>query len=158
MSDESEVNFGYKGSMHQIGDNYGEYKQCSISIDVSVIKNMMNDSRYEKRVKDLITLAQQNQKNDVAYGVKEGWSYMEYNIMEGDNAKPEVNIGYSQTHYSTDEELKALWQKDFDSEKWKKYAEDKERELFDTFMKMTSGENYVRNQIVESEENSVNEM
>lgn len=99
-----------------------------------------------------------NQKNDVAYGVKEGWSYMEYNIMEGDNAKPEVNIGYSQTHYSTDEELKALWQKDFDSDKWKKYAEDKERELFDTFMKMTSGENYVRNQIVESEENSVNEM
>lgn len=140
------INLGYQGSSNQVGDNYGDYSQCSVSIDISTIKHMMKDPNYEKRISGLVERSQHNYRSDVMYGTKEGWSYMDYNIEEGDNNEPEFSIGYSRVRYSTDAEVKAMWKKEEDAKTWSNLVNDKKNEMFDTFLKMTSsGENYTRN-------------
>lgn len=42
---------GYKNSLHQIGNSFGEPGQCSISIDISVIRQMQQDPEYAEKVR-----------------------------------------------------------------------------------------------------------
>lgn len=42
--------YGYKGHMNQVGDNFSSPSQVSVQIDVAVIRRMMEDEDYAKRV------------------------------------------------------------------------------------------------------------
>ena len=99
---------GYKDSMNQVGDNFGCAGQCSISIDVKVIENMMQDSSYEISAKgwieDSISRYSQYEKNNQLIGME----YTSVHI-EDDNSRVSTAIVGSHLPYSTEEEVKAIW-------------------------------------------------
>ena len=99
---------GYLNSMNQIGDNFGEAGQCSISIDISVIEKMMKDSNYEEKIKYIIGGTKSMYSQYEAQAQSEGYSYVSV-VIEEEAGKLSYGVKQSVMRYSTEEEVKEIW-------------------------------------------------
>ena len=102
---------GYNNSMNQIGGNYGENGQCSISIDISVIKHMQDDISYEQKMKGMIQNTYDQYSTYEAAAMSDGCPYVSVSF-EDNNGQPMRSITQSVSFFSTEEELKAMWSDD----------------------------------------------
>lgn len=99
--------FGYKNSLHQVGDNYGANGQCSITIEINVIKRMMEDPAYENEAKALIEESQR------CYSMYEldtkacGMKYTDVGLQD-ENGRILHSVGHYPRRFSTEEELLAM--------------------------------------------------
>ncbi|MBR5635673.1 MAG: hypothetical protein IKW81_01935 [Pseudobutyrivibrio sp.] len=128
--------FGYNDSLNQVGDNYSELGQISIDIDVAVIRKMQNDPSFEEEV--LATI--ENIKTyHVAYqqeAINSGMPYMDYCLqLEGDELQK--SQGYYSSKYSTEEELRRMWDAEEYQRKMGQYFEEQKAELIEIYLKMT---------------------
>lgn len=136
-SQQSNVYLGYKNSMNQIGENFGSVGQCSISIDVTVIKHMMNDPQYENQVKDEINYTVNHYS---LYEEETKLCGMQYTsvCLQDENGKFEPAIVRSHVPYSTEEEVREMWNH-LESNTKKEILnrhETQSIDLFDQFMEM----------------------
>lgn len=99
---------GYLNSMNQIGDNFGEAGQCSISIDISVIEKMMKDSNYEEKIKYIIGGTKGMYSQYEARAQSEGYSHVSV-VIEEEAGKLSYGVQQSVMRYSTEEEVKEIW-------------------------------------------------
>lgn len=97
--------------MNQIGGNYGENGQCSISIDISVIKHMQDDISYEQKMKGMIQNTYDQYSTYEAAAMSDGCPYVSVSF-EDNNGQPMRSITQSVSSFSTEEELKAMWSDD----------------------------------------------
>ncbi|WP_090171394.1 DUF6033 family protein [Pseudobutyrivibrio sp. 49] len=128
--------FGYNDSLNQVGDNYSKLGQISIDIDVAVIRKMQNDPSFEEKV--LATIG--NIKTyHVAYqqeAINSGMPYMDYCLqLEGD--KLQQSEGYFSSKYSTEEELRRMWDTEEYQRKMGQFFEEQKAELIEIYLKMT---------------------
>ena len=99
---------GYLNSMNQIGDNFGEAGQCSISIDISVVEKMMKDSDYEQKIKHIIEGTKGMYPQYEARAQSEGYPYVSV-VIEEEAGKLSYGVMQSVMRYSTEEEVKEIW-------------------------------------------------
>lgn len=102
------VCIGYNNSMNQIGENFGEPGQCSIDIDVAVIRKMQSDPDYELRIKSLIRNSVHNYPVYETWAKQEDYGYTSVNIEEEDG-EPVRSVCLSRMAYSTEEEVRRMW-------------------------------------------------
>lgn len=131
-----EVNLGYGNSMNQIGDNFGNPGQYSISIDVSVINRMMESPEYENMILHKIDNIRSMYPQYEQENRKEGLNYMcvQLNDVGG---KLEVSQLLSSNPFSTEEQIKEMWGNDSLSNQFVKKIQNVQNDMFDTYMKMT---------------------
>lgn len=98
---------GYKNSLHQVGENYGANGQCSITIDVSSIRRMIEDPSYEIGVKASIEEAQKKYPQYELDTKACGMNYTDV-VIEDDNGKIQYSVGHFPRRFSTEEELLAM--------------------------------------------------
>lgn len=98
---------GYKNSLNQVGENFGAHGQCSIDIEINVIKRMMQDPSYAIGVKAWI---EDSQKSYAQYEKETEACGMIYTSvsLEDDNGRIVQGICRSRLSYSTEEELLAM--------------------------------------------------
>lgn len=99
---------GYNNSFNQVGSNFGNKGQCSITIDASVIKRMQEDPRYEQAVKGMIENTRSRYSEFEAGALKDGYQYVSVSI-EDNNGKPQRGTIQSYYPYSTEDEVKSMW-------------------------------------------------
>lgn len=98
---------GYGGSMNQIGEGFGHPGQCSIQIDISVIKKMQQNPEYEKHVKGTIQDARDTYSMYESQARKDGYPYVCVEIEDG-GARPQTSLVNSKMPFSTEEEIKEM--------------------------------------------------
>ena len=101
-------NTGYNNSLNQVGENYGAIGQCSISLDVKVIENMMNDPNYARGVNHWIEYIQNDYSLFEDESKQLGCSYTDVSI-EDDNGRCFFSVGHYHLPFSTENELKEIW-------------------------------------------------
>lgn len=97
---------GYKGNSYQQGDNFSCPGQCSIQIDVNVIRKMMTDPEYEFSVRGRISNMISDYSRYEQWAREEGYGYCYVGLRDGEDGKLEEFIGFSQSQVSTDEEIR----------------------------------------------------
>ena len=99
---------GYNNSMNQVGENFGEMGQCSIQIDVSVIKKMMQDQQYAENVHGWIQAFEQNYGSHATDVSSHGNSNFCFTI---DDFGEGIQTGRlcANSSFSTEEEVKRMW-------------------------------------------------
>jgi hypothetical protein len=127
---------GYGGSMNQVGSGFGNFGQCSISIDVGVIRRMLSDPEYERRVKGIIDSSRCNYKNYEQAALEDGFSYVCVNL-EDEDGKVVRSKTQASSPFSTEDEVRKLWADDKLSEKMVRKFDAMENELLDTFLSFT---------------------
>lgn len=98
---------GYKNSLHQVGDNFGAIGQCSIAIEINVIKRMMEDPAYENVAKAWIEESQEKYSQYESETKACGMIYTSV-FLQDDNGRPAAGVTRSRMSYSTEEELLAM--------------------------------------------------
>ncbi len=129
----NEHSLGYKGSMNQIGNNFGKSGQCSISIDVAVIRKMQSDPNYEKQIKGIIESCKKNYSKYESNALSDGFPNICVNI-EDEGGKPIKSITQSPVAFSTEDEVKQLWNDKISSSKIVRRFDSMEEDLLDTFL------------------------
>lgn len=130
-------NLGYKNSMNQVGNNFGEMYQYSIEIDVSVIRKMMSDPLFESNTNNYFqTLIEQVYPQFQADAVRDGMSNMCMTLdMEGDRL--DVGATYSHCHFSNEEEVRKMWADEEYQKTIGQIFEKQKADLMDIYLKMT---------------------
>lgn len=131
---------GYNNSMNQIGSNFGEINQYSISIDISVIRNMQRDPAYEASVLDTIQDTQARYSNYQSRAKEQGMFYFCVNI-EDNGGNIQRSTTYSHTAFSTEDEVKAMWNKNTQASHAIEKLEEVQNELLENYMKLLSEHN-----------------
>ncbi len=98
---------GYGGSMNQMGESFGSPGQCSIQIDISVLKKMQQDPEYEKHVKGTIQDARDTYSMYESQAGRDGYPYVCVEIEDG-GARPQMSLVNSKMPFSTEEEIKEM--------------------------------------------------
>lgn len=140
------VGIGYNNSMNQIGENFGELGQCSIEIDVAVIRKMQSDPDYELRIKSLIRDSINNYPVYESWAKQEDYGYTSVDIEEEDG-EPVRGVCLSSMVYSTEEEVRQIWA---DNEKQGRADDSLKKKIYircmgvknsliDDYMKLTGG-------------------
>ncbi len=99
---------GYKGNSYQQGENFSFPDQCSIRIDVDVIKRMIGDQEYSLDVYGKIQNIISDYKHSVEFGKGQGFEYC-YAGLSHEDGRLTRFTGYSHSKVSTDEELMEMW-------------------------------------------------
>ena len=99
---------GYKGNSYQQGENFSSPNQCSIDIDVSVIRKMMADPEYERQLRGTIQNKIMDFPTYVQWAQKEGYGYC-YVGLSDEGGKLVEYMGFSHDRVSTDEEMREIW-------------------------------------------------
>ncbi len=100
---------GYGGSMNQIGEGFGSPGQCSIQVDISVLRKMQQDPEYEKQVKGIIQDAKDTYSVYENQAGRDGYLYTCVEIEDG-GARPQRALVNSKMPFSTEEEIRELWE------------------------------------------------
>lgn len=128
-------NLGYKNSMNQVGENFGEMGQCSIEIDISVIEKMMQDPKYEQQANGWIQAFEQNYAGHAADVASSGCSNFCFTIHDfGDGIQTGRTCGFGP--FSTEEEVREMWADEEYKNKATNYVEQKKSALTDAYLKM----------------------
>lgn len=135
LMDTSKICLGYNGSMNQVGNNFSGIGQCSISIDIEVIRNMQKDSEYAQNVRGMIRLVERNYA-DVERDARQcGMMYASVNI-EDEGGKLLRSCAFSTTPASTEEEVQRMWNMDDFQKHLNRKISDMQDNLLDNYMKM----------------------
>ena len=129
------LSLGYNGSMNQIGNNFGGKGNCSISIDIAVIKRMQSDPQYEQSVKGLIEDSRRRYSEFEAGALQDGYQYVSVSI-EDNNGKPQRGVVQTNYPYSTEDEVKSMWSSGEYSNRVVSIVDDIKSEAADIFFKM----------------------
>ena len=129
------LTLGYNGSMNQIGNNFGGKGNCSISIDIAVIKRMQSDPQYEQSVKGLIEDSRRRYSEFEAGALQDGYQYVSVSI-EDNNGKPQRGVVQTNYPYSTEDEVKSMWSSGEYSNRVVSIVDDIKSEAADIFFKM----------------------
>lgn len=133
---EGEVSLGYKNSMNQVGSNFGYPGQVSVSIDVSVIKKMQQDPEYEKEVRGLIERSRDYHSADKADAARLGYNYFATSIDDA-NGHPATSQTMSYSPFSTEEQIKALWNREGKDSNVMTIFEKQRQEMLNAFLDIT---------------------
>lgn len=105
----SSLYIGYKGNSYQQGNNFSSPGQCSIQIDVAVIRNMMTNPEYELQVRGRIqNIVSFDYSQFEQWAQHDGCEYCYVGLMD-ENGKLTECIGFAESRIPTDEELRELW-------------------------------------------------
>ncbi|SDI52933.1 hypothetical protein SAMN05421493_11735 [Pseudobutyrivibrio sp. 49] len=127
---------GYNNSMNQVGENFGEMGQCSIQIDVSVIKKMMQDQQYAENVHGWIQSFEQNYGSHATDVTSHGNSNFCFTI---DDFGEGIQTGRlcANSSFSTEEEVKRMWANEDYQKSVGQLFEKQKADLIDIYLKMT---------------------
>lgn len=139
---EGEVNLGYKNSMNQVGSNFGYPGQVSISIDVSVIKKMQQDPEYEKEVRGIIERSRDYHSDDKADAARLGYTYFATSIDDA-NGRPASSQTMSYSPFSTEEQIKTLWDGEDKDSNVMSIFEKQRQEMLNVFLNIQSSKKAV---------------
>lgn len=107
----NQVAFGYNGSLNQVGEGFGKPGQCSIDIDVAVIRHMQSDEAYETRIRAMI----EDSRNKYSFyedrALRDGFFYVCV-VIEEEGGEPLYGVANSRMPFSTEEELKEMWKEE----------------------------------------------
>lgn len=137
---------GYNNSFNQVGVNFGNMGQCSITLDVSVIERMQKDPQYEERVKGMIQNSYDRYSEYTSRALEDGYSYMSL-VIEDNNGMPTRSIQQSNSDYSTEDEVRKMWNMDSDTKKISLQFEEQKKALIDSYLKMLDENSKVRNKL-----------
>ena len=126
---------GYNNSFNQVGNNFGHSGQCSITLDVSVIKKMQEDPRYEQSVKGMIENTKTRYSEFETDALKDGYQYVSVSI-EDNGGKPQRAIAQSNVPCSTEDEVRSMWNSVEYSSRIVSIVDDLKSEAADIFFKM----------------------
>ena len=103
---------GYKDSMNSVGENYGSVGQRSVTIDVKVIQNMMENTEYALNVhcwmEHIVERYPLWEEETQSMGMK----YTDVNIEDDDGNGATWSVGHYNLPFSTEEEVRAIWAKE----------------------------------------------
>ncbi len=129
------LTLGYNGSMNQVGNNFGGKGNCSISIDIAVIKRMQSDPQYEQRIKGMIEDSKRRYSEFESDALKDGYQYVSVTI-EDNNGQPQRGVAQSNYPYSTEDEVKCMWNSGEYYQRTVRLVEDIKSEAADIFFNM----------------------
>lgn len=108
LTDRSEQYGFYENGFHQKGKNFGGHGQCSIDIDIEVIRRMQSDEDYALRVQGSIERIERNYAEYEAEGNADGYQYTCASLSHEDG-RLVTSITHSMQPFSTEEEIKEKW-------------------------------------------------
>lgn len=138
--DETSYHLGYQNSMNQRGKNFSYPGQCSIKIDVAVIKHMQQDPKYADHIIGSI------KNTKIEYGLfermgrEEGLPYICRNFTEV-NGDLQLSITCAGYPFSTEEEVREMHKNDHDTEASMNKYEQMKKELLDHYLEMLQKSN-----------------
>lgn len=126
---------GYKNSLHQVGKNFGEPGQYSISIDISVIRQMQQDPEYAENVRGKIEFVKGMYRKWAQDAAADNSPYISVTL---DDEKGRLSDGITQSGfpYSTEEQLLSMRRKYTFSSKANQVFTSTQDSLLDTYMEM----------------------
>jgi hypothetical protein len=128
---------GYNNSMNQVGNNFGTMNQCSINIDAAVVKHMQQDPVYESRVLGSIKDIEGRYSYYQGNAREQGAMYLCVNI-EDNGGNVQKSATYSQNPFSTEKEVKELWDEESRASDARNKVENVQRELLENYMNLLS--------------------
>lgn len=126
---------GYNNSFNQIGDNFGNSGQCSITIDKKVIENMQKDTVYKEIVYSYIENLEAQQVGYQQYSTQEGMSCFAH-VLEDNNGVLAPSTIYAHSAFSTEEEVRRIWNMEGSNKEISKAVEQLKGELIDIYLVM----------------------
>ena len=136
LKDTSKIYFGYNDSMNQVGDNFGCMGQCSIEIDISVIRRMQSDPEYVIRVKSMLKSIERMYPEFESYTRDSGMRYTLVNLYDEGGDLHQL-ITRSRQRPSTEEELRQMHNMDGSAEQIQRLFTQMQMEAIDRFLEMT---------------------
>jgi len=127
---------GYNNSMNQIGENFGGCGQCSISLDIAVVRKMQTDDEYCFIVRGMIDNIRREYAGLEESTKADGFMYTSASI-EDDKGRPQRIITESNAPYSTEEQIRQMWSTQKENDKYSKVVTGVKNDLFETFLEMT---------------------
>lgn len=126
---------GYRGHMNQVGNNFGKMGQCSISLDISVIRKMQTDPSYEEEVKGMIQNSKEWYAQTQQDALEQGYSST---AVYFDDTKGRLQRSVMQTNmqFSTEDEINKMWEQDVFSQKMQIKFNRTNDKLLDTYLQM----------------------
>ena len=126
---------GYRGHMNQVGNNFGKMGQCSISLDISVIRKMQTDPSYEEEVKGMIQNSKEWYAQTQQDALEQGYSST---AVYFDDTKGRLQRSVMQTNmqFSTEDEINKMWKQDVFSQKMQIKFNRTNDKLLDTYLQM----------------------
>ena len=126
---------GYRGHMNQVGNNFGKMGQCSIRLDISVIRKMQTDPSYEEEVKGMIQNSKEWYAQTQQDALEQGYSST---AVYFDDTKGRLQRSVMQTNmqFSTEDEINKMWKQDVFSQKMQIKFNRTNDKLLDTYLQM----------------------
>jgi hypothetical protein len=124
---------GYNNSMNQVGTNFGEKSQKSIEIDVSVLKNAVNDPEYKERLLNKIDGTLDSYSRWVSDANEQGATNMCVGITDEGEGIQTYGV-FSQVAFSTEEQIKAMWSENSAVEALMQKAQQMQDSLIEGYM------------------------
>ena len=136
---------GYQDSFNQVGNNFSDLNQCSIEIDVSVIRHMQKDPRYAQEVRGVIESTRREYSTFARWTLEEGMDHCERILKDGGNhviTELQMHRGKA----STEDEVRSMWNmpgasKTLSDKSIKRKLDNIQKNMFDSFMEMTQSHN-----------------
>ena len=104
----NKICLGYNGSMNQVGKNFGGVGQCSINLDISIIRNMQKDPEYEYAMISRIKQTEQMYPSIESDTRSQGMMYTQVTFFE-DKGRVSHHITMSHQQPSTEEQIRRMW-------------------------------------------------
>lgn len=143
--------FGYNDSLNQVGDNYSEMGQVSIDIDAAIIRKMQNNPDFEEEVLAAIENCEKNYGQYQQEAIRNGMPYTDHHLtLDGDRLQE--SQGYFSSRYSTEEELRRMWDAEEYQRKMGQFFEEQKAELIEIYLQMTESCILKRDEIAPSEQ------
>ena len=108
LSDKTSQYSFYENGMHQVGQNFGGHGQCSIDIDISVIRRMQMDEEYAFHVRGYVETIERNYSEYEAQTQSDGFVYTCANLTD-EGGKLTSSTTSSMQPFSTEEEIKEMY-------------------------------------------------
>ena len=126
---------GYRDHMNQVGNNFGKMGQCSIGLDISVIRKMQTDPSYEEEVKGMIQNSKEWYAQTQQDALEQGYSST---AVYFDDTKGRLQRSVMQTNmkFSTEDEINKIWKQDVFSQKMQIKFNRTNDKLLDTYLQM----------------------
>ncbi|MBE5912887.1 MAG: hypothetical protein E7274_02370 [Pseudobutyrivibrio ruminis] len=138
---------GYNNSFNQIGDNFGNPGQCSITIDKKVIENMQKDTVYKEIVYSYIENLEAQQVGYLQHASQEGMSCFAH-VLEDNNGVLAPSTKYVHDAFSTEEDIRKIWNTGVSNKEIVKTLEQLKDDMFDTYLAMLEQSERTKDKII----------
>jgi hypothetical protein len=145
----TKIILGYQDSFNQVGNNFSDLDQCSIVIDVAVIRHMQKDPQYAQQVRGVIESTKREHRTFTTWTMEEGMDHCERILKDGsDHVITELTMHRGRA--STEDEIKSMWNmqgvsKTFYDKNIQMKFDAIQKDMFDNFLEMTQSHNKYAN-------------